>query len=205
VRQVNGDVEGAFAAAAHRVSLRLRRHRVAGVPIEPRGIIARPESDGGLTFWASCQAPHRLRESLARALGIDRFAIRGIAPDVGGGFGVKTALTREDLVTAVAARRLGRPVKWVSTRMEDFLTTQHARDQLDEIEGAFDADGRLLALRIRTFGAVGAYSVGMSANLFLRMILYSAGPYRVAAQDVEVTGVYVNTNHTGAMRGAGRP
>lgn len=205
VRQSTGDVAGIFAAAAHRVAVRLRRHRVAGVPIEPRGLIVRPEGDGGLTFWASCQAPHRLRDSFARALGLDRGAIRGVAPDVGGGFGVKTALTREDLVTAVAARRLGRPVKWVSTRIEDFLTTQHARDQLDEIEGAFDAEGRLQALRIRTAGAVGAYSVGMSANLFLRMILFSAGPYRVAAQEAEVTGYYLNTNHTGAMRGAGRP
>jgi len=205
VRQTHGDVDGIFARAAHRVPLRLRRHRVAGVPMETRGIIVRWEEDGGLTFWASCQAPHRLRDSLARALSIDRMTIRGIAPDVGGGFGVKTALTREELVTAIAARRLGRPVKWAATRMEDLLVTQHARDQLDEIEGAFDGEGRLLALRIRSIGAVGAYAFGMAANLLQRMILYSAGPYRVVAQDVEVTGVYLNANHSGALRGAGRP
>lgn len=205
VREVTGDVDSIFAEAAHRVPLRLRRHRVAGVPIEPRGLIVRPEPDGGVTFWVSGQSPHRVRDSLARALGLDRSTVRGIIPDVGGAFGVKVGLNREDLVVAVAARRLGRPVKWVSTRMEDFLTTQHARDQLDEIEGAFDADGHLLALRIRTFAAVGAYSASGNTNLLPRMILFSAGPYRVPAQDVEVTGVYLHTNHTGAMRGAGRP
>jgi carbon-monoxide dehydrogenase large subunit len=205
VRQVTGDVDAIFASAAHRVPLRLRRHRVVGAPIEPRGLVVRPEPNGRLTFWASCQAPHRLRDSMARALRIDRTMVHGIAPDVGGGFGVKTALTREDLVTAVAARRLGRPVKWVATRTEDLLTTQHARDQLDEIEGAFDAEGHLLALRVRTYGAVGAYSAGMGANLLMRMVHYSAGPYRVAAQDVTVTGVYLHANHSGAMRGAGRP
>jgi carbon-monoxide dehydrogenase large subunit len=89
--------------------------------------------------------------------------------------------------------------------MEDFLTTQQARDQLDEAEAAFDAEGHLLALRIRTFAAVGAYSPAGNTNLLARMILFSAGPYRVPAQDVEVTGLYLNANHSGALRGAGRP
>jgi len=205
VRQVTGDVDAIFASAAHRIPLRLRRHRVAGVPLEPRGLLVRWEPDGGVTFWVSGQSPHRVRDSMARAFGLDRSKIRGVIPDVGGAFGVKVGLNREDLVVTAAARRLGRPVKWVSTRMEDFLTTQHARDQLDEIEGAFDADGHLLALRVRTFAAVGAYSPSGNTNLLPRMILFSAGPYRVTAQDIEVTGVYLHTNHTGAMRGAGRP
>jgi carbon-monoxide dehydrogenase large subunit len=89
--------------------------------------------------------------------------------------------------------------------MEDFLSTQHARDQLDEAEGAFDAEGRLLALRIRTHAAVGAYSPAGNTNLLARMILFSAGPYRHRAQDVEVTGYFLNANHSGALRGAGRP
>jgi carbon-monoxide dehydrogenase large subunit len=118
---------------------------------------------------------------------------------------VKAGVNREDIVVSKAALRLGRPVKWVSTRMEDLLSTQHARDQLDEAEGAFDAEGHLLALRIKTFAAVGAYSPSGNTNLLARMILFSAGPYRHRAQDVEVTGYYLNANHSGALRGAGRP
>jgi carbon-monoxide dehydrogenase large subunit len=200
-----GDVAGAFERAALRVSVRLRRHRVAGVPIEPRGVLVRPEPDGGLTAWSSAQSAHRLRDGFASSLGIDRDKVRVIIPDVGGAFGVKIALYREDLVLAVAARLLGRPVKWISTRMEDLLSTQHARDQLDEAEGAFDAEGHLLAIRLRTFGAVGAYTLAASPSLFLRMIYYSAGPYRVPALEAEVTALFTNSNPTGALRGALRP
>jgi aerobic carbon-monoxide dehydrogenase large subunit len=205
VRQVEGDVDGIFASAAHRVSIRLRRHRVCGVPLEPRGLLVRPEPNGGLTVWASIQATHRLRDTLTRVFGLAKEQVRVIAPDVGGAFGVKAGVNREDLVVAAAARKLGRPVKWISTRMEDLLSTQHARDQLDEAEGAFNAEGHLLALRIRTWAAVGAYSPAGNTTLLPRMILFSAGPYRVRAQDVEVTGLYLNANHSGALRGAGRP
>jgi aerobic carbon-monoxide dehydrogenase large subunit len=205
VRQVEGDVDGLFARAAHIVSVRIRRHRVCGVPLEPRGMLVRPEPGGGLTMWISTQMAQRVRSSLCRALGLPRDAVRVIAPDVGGAFGVKAGFNREDLVVAKAALRMGRPVKWVSTRMEDLLSTQHARDQLDEAEGAFDAEGHLLALRIRTHAAVGAYSPSGNTNLLARMILFSAGPYRHRAQDVEVTGYFLNANHSGALRGAGRP
>ena len=204
-RQVEGDVDGLFARAAHTVSVRIRRHRVCGVPLEPRGMLARPEANGGLTMWISSQMVQRIRDSLCRALGLDRDTVRVIAPDVGGAFGVKAGFNREELVVAKAALKLNRPVKWVSTRMEDFLTTQQARDQLDEAEGAFDAEGHLLALRIKTWAAVGAYSPAGNTNLLARMILFSAGPYRHRAQDVEVTGLYLNANHSGALRGAGRP
>jgi len=205
VRQVEGDVDGLFASAAHTVSVRIRRHRVCGVPLEPRGVLARPEPGGGLTIWISSQMVQRIRASLCAALGLDREKVRVIAPDVGGAFGVKAGVNREELVVAKAALTLGRPVTWVSTRMEDFLSTQQARDQLDEAEGAFDAEGHLLALRIKTHAAVGAYSPAGNTNLLARMILFSAGPYRHRAQDVEVTGLYLHANHSGALRGAGRP
>ena len=205
VRQVEGDVDGLFALAAHTVSVRIRRHRVCGVPLEPRGMLARPEPGGGLTMWISSQMAQRIRDCLCRSLGLERDTVRVIAPDVGGAFGVKAGFNREELVVAKAALKLRRPVKWVSTRMEDFLTTQQARDQLDEAEGAFDTEGHLLALRIKTWAAVGAYSPAGNTNLLARMILFSAGPYRHRAQDVEVTGLYLNANHSGALRGAGRP
>ena len=201
VRQVEGDVDGLFAQAAHTVSVRIRRHRVCGVPLEPRGMLVRPEPGGGLTMWISTQMTQRIRDSLCRALGLERDTVRVIAPDVGGAFGVKAGVNREELVVAKAALKLGRPVTWVSTRMEDFLTTQQARDQLDEAEGAFDAEGHLLALRIKTWAAVGAYSPAGNTNLLARMILFSAGPYRHRAQDVEVTGLYLNANHSGRCGG----
>lgn len=205
VRQVEGDVDGLFARAAHRVAVKIRRHRVCGVPLEGRGMLARPEPGGGLTIWMSTQMVQRIRLMLCRALGLERDAVRVIAPDVGGAFGVKAGINREDFVVAKAALKLGRPVKWVSTRMEDLLSTQHARDQLDEAEGAFDADGHLLAIRLKTHAAVGAYSPAGNTTLLTRMILFSAGPYRHRAQDVEVTGYFLNANHSGALRGAGRP
>ncbi|MCC6173966.1 MAG: xanthine dehydrogenase family protein molybdopterin-binding subunit [Chloroflexi bacterium] len=205
VQYASGDVEGLFARAAHRITVRIRRHRVAGVPLEPRGILVRPEPDGGITAWASAQSAHRIRDGLARGLALDPEKVRAIAPHVGGGFGVKGGFNREDMVVGVAAKTLQRPVRWVSTRMEDLLSTQHARDQIDEGEAAFDADGRFLALRVRTHGAVGAYTHGVNTTLPLRMISYSTGAYRVQALEADVTGVFTNSNPTGAYRGAGRP
>ena len=205
VRRVNGDVEGAFARAAHRVTARARHHRIAGVPMEPRGLLVRPSEDGGLTVWASTQAPHRLRSSLAAGLGLAEGRVRVIAPDVGGGFGVKGSMYRDDLVVAALALKLGRPVKWIATRIEDMLTTQHAREQLDEAEAALDADGRVLALRVRTTGNLGAYLHAGNGGMFLRIAAFGTGAYRIAALETEAVAVFTNTNPVGAYRGAARP
>ena len=205
VHRVWGDVEGAFARAAHRVSVRAEHHRIHGVPMETRGLMAVPNGDGGLTVWASTQAPHRLRHSLAPALGLDESRIRVIAPDVGGGFGLKGSMYRDDLVTATLALKLGRPVKWVATRIEDMLTTQHAREQIDEAEAALDADGRILAMRVRTIGNLGAYLHGGNSGAFLRIGNFGTGAYRIEALETEAIAVFTNTNPVGAYRGAGRP
>jgi carbon-monoxide dehydrogenase large subunit len=205
VHRVWGDVEGAFSRAAHRVSARAEHHRISGVPMEPRGLLARPTGDGGLTIWASTQAPHRLRHSLAAGLGLDEARIRVIAPDVGGGFGVKGSMYRDDLVVATLALKFGRPLKWIATRIEDMLTTQHAREQIDEAEAALDADGRILALRVRTIGNLGAYLHGGNSGAFLRIGVFGTGAYRIEALETEAVAVFTNTNPVGAYRGAGRP
>jgi len=202
---LHGDVDGLFARAARVVRVRTRRHRVAPVPLEPRGILVRPEPDGRYTAWNSTQSVHRTRAGIAQALGISEDLVRAIAPDVGGGFGAKTTTYREEVVVAAAARRLGRPVKWHATRMEDLQTTQHARDQLDEAEAAFDADGCWLALRLVSTGAIGAYLHGGNATLLSRMISYPTGAYRVQALRSEIRAVFTHANPTGAYRGAGRP
>jgi carbon-monoxide dehydrogenase large subunit len=200
-----GDVAGAFARAAHRVSIRAEHHRIHGVPMEPRGLLARPNPDGTLMVWASSQAPHRLRQSLAAGLGMEPSRIRVVAPDVGGGFGLKGSMYRDDLVTATVAVKLGRPVKWVATRIEDMQTTQHAREQVDEAEAALDADGRILALRVKTIGNLGAYFHGGNAGAFLRIGVFGTGAYHIEALETEAIAVFTNTNPVGAYRGAGRP
>jgi carbon-monoxide dehydrogenase large subunit len=200
-----GDVEGAFASAAHRVTVRAEHHRIHGVPMETRGLLVVPTGDGGLTVWASTQAPHRLRQSLAAGLSLDARQIRVVAPDVGGGFGLKGSMYRDDLVVASLALKLDRPVKWVATRIEDMLTTQHAREQVDEAEAALDADGRILALRVRTIGNLGAYLHGGNSGAFLRIGVFGTGAYRIGALATEAVAVFTNTNPVGAYRGAGRP
>lgn len=205
VHRVWGDVEGAFARAAHRVSIRAEHHRISGVPMETRGLLVRPEPDGGLMVWASTQAPHRLRLSLASALGLEPSTIRVVAPDVGGGFGLKGSMYRDDLVVAELALKLGRPLKWVATRIEDMQTTQHAREQVDTAEAALDADGRILALRVKTIGNLGAYFHGGNAGAFLRIGVFGTGAYDIGALETEAIAVFTNTNPVGAYRGAGRP
>src|SRR5256884_100126 len=132
-----GDVDGAFGRAAHVVKVRLDHNRLAGAPMEPRGVLARYDAGSGeLTLWLTTQNPFLSRADLAAVLGFPEHKLRVIAPDVGGGFGVKGPLYREEIVAAVLARELGRPIRWMSTRTEDLLTTIQARAAVSEAEGA---------------------------------------------------------------------
>src|SRR5207245_5190846 len=162
----HGDPDRAFRDAAHRVSLTVQQQRLCGVPLEPRGALARWDPDTGeLTVWTSTQAPFRIRSSLARMLGLDEGHVRVIAPDVGGGFGVKGGPYREEPLVAWLARRLRRPVKWMSTRQEDLLTTQHSRGAASRGRLALDADGRIRGLSARIEAPLGAYlSFSASTN-----------------------------------------
>jgi aerobic carbon-monoxide dehydrogenase large subunit len=201
-----GDVHEAFARAAHRVSVRVVHHRISATPLEPRGIVARWDAgQGELTIWNSCQTPHQLRDDLAMALGLPQHRVRVIVPDLGGGFGAKGSTYREDVAVAGLARLLGKPLIWVSTRREDFLSTQHARDQIDEAEAAVDADGRILAIRTRTTTNLGAYLLGRSSRQALRVTQFATGAYDIPAHEAVATTVFTNTTPTGAYRGAGRP
>src|SRR5205085_10315956 len=140
------DVEAAFASAALVVRETFSHGRMAASPMEPRGIVA--DWDGEtLTVWASSQAPRVLRGALAVALDLPETRVRVIVPDVGGGFGLKVQVFPEDIVVAAAARRLGRPVKWIEERRECLASASHAREQRMDAEVAADASGRLLGLR----------------------------------------------------------
>jgi carbon-monoxide dehydrogenase large subunit len=203
---MGGDVDGAFARAHRVVSVRVVHHRISATPLEPRGLIARWDAGlGELTVWGSSQTPHQLRDDLAVALGLPQHRVRVIVPDLGGGFGAKGSTYREDVAVAALARTLGRPIKWISTRREDFLSTQHARDQADEADAAVSADGRILGIRTRTVTNLGAYLLGRSSRQALRVTQFTTGAYGIPAHEATATTVFTNTVPTGAYRGAGRP
>jgi aerobic carbon-monoxide dehydrogenase large subunit len=209
-RWARGDeaaVRAAFASAPHVVTIDLVNNRLVGAAIEPRAAIATAEPDGGkLTLYTSTQAPHHIRRQVTEQLGIPESALRVISPDVGGGFGYKGKLYPEEGIVAWAARRLGRPVRWVATRAESFVADNQARDHLTHAKLALDADGRFLALHVDTAANLGAYVSTFGAAI--PSAIYSAlfaGGYRTPAIFVEVTGVFTNTTPTDAFRGAGRP
>ncbi|HSD42922.1 MAG TPA: xanthine dehydrogenase family protein molybdopterin-binding subunit [Burkholderiales bacterium] len=200
-------VERAFAQAAHTVELRLANNRLAGCAIEPRAVIALPGADGdSLTLYSATQIPHFVRRLLAEQLALPELAIRVVAPDVGGGFGYKGKHYPEETIVAWAARRVRRPVRWVATRAESFLSDNQARDHVTRCALALDAGGRFLALRVETLANLGAYVSMVGAAI--PSAIYSAllaGVYATPAIHVSVTGVFTNTLPTDAYRGAGRP
>lgn len=201
----SGGLAAARASAARAVRLRVEQPRLAAVPLEPRTALAEWDAAAGeLTVWTSTQAPFRARSELARILGLGEERIRVIAPDVGGGFGAKGATYGEEAPVAWLALTLGRPVKWVSTRAEDFLTTQQGRGA--QAEGALyvAADGRITGLEARIRMPLGArlmISGSGSARNHARTL---PGPYVVPAVAIEAAGAYTTTPPTGPYRGAGR-
>ena len=201
-----GDVDGAFSRAAHIVQVRLDHNRLAGAPMEPRGVLARydPGSDE-LTVWLTTQNPFLSRADLAAVTGFPEHKLRVIAPDVGGGFGVKGPLYREEIVATTLARQLARPIRWISTRTEDLLTTIQARAAVSEAEGAVTADGELIGLRAKAVFDLGAHLLGLSLVPPMSASTHIFGPYRIQNAELLSIGVYTNTAPTGPYRGSGRP
>src|SRR5262245_14731380 len=201
-----GDPETAFARAAHRVPLRIAQERISAVAMEPRTVLASfDDAARELTLWVSCQAPFRIRGEIARLLGLPESQVRVIAPDVGGGFGVKTGPYREEVLLAWLAVRLARPLRWVATRREDFETTNHARGSVCEGELALDADGRILGLRARVYSPLGASLMNAAAGSPWNHARLLPGAYVIPSCDILVEGALTNTAPVAAYRGAGRP
>ena len=139
-----GAVQRAFATAAHVVGVDLINNRLIGAAIEPRAALALPATGSAkLTLFSSTQTPHHIRRMVAEQLGMPESAMRLIAPDVGGGFGYKGKLYPEESIVAFAARRLARPVRWVASRAESFISDNQGRDHITKAELALDADGAL--------------------------------------------------------------
>jgi len=199
-----GDPDGAFARARRIVRQRMVSQRLCGVPLEPRAALAAPDpATGGLVLWATNQAPHSLRNDLASVLGMDQNLIRVIAPDVGGGFGVKFGCYPEDATLAALARRHRMPLRWCETRTEHMLATTHGRAQIADLEAAVEDDGTVTALRMRVTANIGAYPIfTFIPDLTLMM---GVGVYGIANVDLQSTCVFTNSTPVAAYRGAGRP
>ena len=199
-------VRKAFAGAAHIVRLDLVNNRLIGAAIEPRAVLADGSANGKVTLYCATQVPHHIRRVVAEQLNLPQTAIRLIAPDVGGGFGYKGKHYPEETIVAWAALRLRRPVKWIGTRSECFVSDNQGRDHQTHAELALDGKGRFLALRVDTVANLGAYvstfGAGIPSAIYTALL---AGVYRTPAIAVQSVGVFTNALPTDAYRGAGRP
>jgi aerobic carbon-monoxide dehydrogenase large subunit len=205
VQMAYGDVAAAFAAAAHTVEETFAMHRGAGMPMETRGVIAETDpADGRLTVWSATQTPHLGRRILADLLDRDAESIRLVAPDVGGGFGIKAPFYPEEAVIPAAALILGRPVKWIEDRRENFLSATQERDQHWTLALALGAGGNILGLRGEALQEQGAF---MPWGLVMPYIAGVAvlGPYVIPNYRLDVTVAVNNKAPVAPVRGAGRP
>ncbi len=201
-----GDVEGLLRSAAHRVVGRYRIPRLVAAPIEPRGVVVAYDGRSDvLTVWASAQDPHRPLAQLAHALERPAERIRVVVQDVGGAFGSKGTIAVEAVAVAVAAMEMGRPLKWVEDRVENFLAAYQGRGIEAEVELGLDAGGRILALRASILADLGAYLLPTTAIPPRTAAMLMTGCYDIPAAAVSVRGARTDKVPTGPYRGAGRP
>ncbi len=198
-------VAAAFTAAAHVVSLSLDNHRVVTNPLEPRGIVGLYDPQSGrYTLHVSAQSIHATRDHAARALGVEPALVRFVAPDVGGGFGAKNFVYPEHVLIPWAARRVGRPVKWIASRSEVFLADHQGRGHHAEAALALDGAGRFLALRVASNANLGAYLSGSAGGVQTFQYAFLPGTvYRIPAIELRIAGVFTNTAPYGVLRGPG--
>jgi carbon-monoxide dehydrogenase large subunit len=195
-------LDAAFAGAAHVVSETFHQHRHANVPMETRGIVAAFDRyTGDLRVWMSSQNPHEVRMCCARILGMPENKVRVTQSDVGGGFGQKYFMPRDEMVVVLAAHLLGRPIKWIEDRRENLLASNHARTDKADVSMAVDADGHFLAARIDHLEDSGAFPSGGTGGTGVFVALLFPGPYRVAKLGWSTTAVWTNTCGRGAYRG----
>jgi len=203
-----GEVDEAFENAAATAGGKFHFTRTTPVTIEARAAVA--EYDKGarsLTLHCTTQIPGIVRDKLSEIFDLPGPRIRVLAPDVGGGFGGKTSLYSEEIVACAVSRALGKPVKWVSDRMEDLMTTGHAFDEVVYADIAVAEDGAILGLKADVIGDVGAYSIyPWTATIEpVQVVSFMPGPYRIENYAARVRSVATNKTLTGAYRGVGRP
>jgi carbon-monoxide dehydrogenase large subunit len=204
--RASGDVDGAFARAAHVVRGAYGLPRLVAAPLEPRGCVAELSAeDDLLTVWLSAQDTHRPLAQLAHVLRRGPETIRVIVPAVGGAFGSKGVIGAEVATVARAAELLGRPLKWTEDRYENFLAAYQGRGISGELELAFDESGRMLALRAELVADLGAYLLTSTPRPPVTAAMLLTGCYAIPCAAVTVRGVRTHKVPTGPYRGAGRP
>ena len=201
------EVERVIASAKHVARVSVTHQRLVVNSMEPRGATASYDPSAESYFLRCCsQSARALRDGLAPILGVPNQRLRVTTEDVGGAFGLKTGPYPEYLAILVAARKLGRPVHWMSSRAEAFLSDNHARDAFSEVELALDERGKFLALRVRHLGNMGAYIGAVGANIqTVNLTRCLPGMYDIPRIDIGVCCVFTNTTTTAPYRGAGRP
>ena len=199
--------DAAFARAKHVIGESFQISRVMANPMEARAAIGTYDAgEDRYTLYGSLQAPHIIRNELARGiLKIPASRLRVVAPDVGGAFGLKAGAFPELGLVLWAAKKTGRSVKWICERSEAFIADHHARDNLSRVRLALDEQGKFLALSVHTTANIGAYIDSFGLHCPTNNLGGLAGPYAIAQFDINVTGVFTHTHPTCAYRGAGRP
>jgi aerobic carbon-monoxide dehydrogenase large subunit len=198
-----GDIKAAFADDSVTATIRLITSRVLGIAMEPRAVTATYDA-GAIKVWTSTQNIFGVRNAIASILGLPEDKVRVLAEDVGGGFGAKGSVFAEEVLTALAALRLKRPVSWVATRSEDGATTAQGHGTVLELELAAAPDGKLRGLRGRVIHDIGAYSASGAGQPGI-IIPHMVSAYVLPAMEVDADLVYTNTVPTGFIRGGGRP
>ena len=199
-----GSIDGLFDGCEVVVTQQMTNQRVAPAPLEVRSSACAWGDDGRLTFWASTQSPHGARDTIATALSLDPANVHFIAPDVGGGFGAKFGVSIEDLLLAVLAQRLGRPMRWTETRTENMLSMGHGRAQLQTVTMGGRRDGTVEAYSLEVLQDSGAYPHFGAVLPFMTQMM-ATGVYAIPKVAVRTKSVATNTAPVVAYRGAGRP
>ena len=198
------DMDVAWEEADVVIERRIVNHRVAGAPIEPRACIAEYRA-GYLTLWTTTQIPHLTRSFLAGSMQMGEDRIRVVAPDVGGGFGVKLNHYPEEAIACAASRKLGRPIKWTETRSEHMTSSIHGRDQIDYVKMGVKRDGTITGIHINVIADLGAYFLLLTPFIPSFTAFVAGGCYKIPRVRTDITGVFTNKFPTDATRGAGRP
>ena len=201
-----GDVDQAFADAAVVVKERIISQRLIPTALECRGVVASwSQGDQTITIYTSTQVPHLVRSIVAGMLGLPEHKLRVVAPEVGGGFGSKLNVYPEEGLMAFVTRQIGKPVKWIESRRENYLATTHGRGHVDFFELAAAKDGTILGMKLKIIQDCGAYHQLLTPAIPTLSVLMAPGAYRFRNVRADIVGVFTNCVPTDAYRGAGRP
>ena len=204
--QGQGDTGEAFGRADVIIKERYIQQRLLPTAIEPRATVAYQEpGHEGVVMYSATQVPHLAKIVLSLATGIAENQLKVVAPDVGGAFGSKLNVYREEILAVVLAKRLGMPVKFVEDRSENYQATIHGRGQIQDVELAANSDGKILGMRVKLLDDMGAYLQLLTPGIAVSGAAMYPGVYTFDAFSIEIKGVFTNLTPTDAYRGAGRP